>query len=91
MGLFAKKHNGFITRLNNGQSEEVISNIDRLVEHSIQTVNDSGKSVFMDMRYKRDRGQYHIVYEIEDDLCDLDTNISIFYMSYFMWGTKRVR
>ena len=70
----ANKHNGFITRLNNGQSEEVISNIDRLVEHTIQTVNDCGKSVFMDMRYKRDRGQYHIVYEIEDDLCDLDTN-----------------
>ena len=70
----ANKHNGFITRLNNGQSEEVITNIDRLVEHTIQTVNDSGKSVFMDMRYKRDRGQYHTVYEIEDDLCDLDTN-----------------
>ena len=40
--------------------QEVITNIDRLVEHSIQTVNDSGKSVFIDMRYKRDRGQYHI-------------------------------
>ena len=71
------KHNGFITRLSNGQSEEVITNIDRLVDHTIQTVNDYGKSVFMDMRYRRDRGQYHTVYEIEADLCDLDTNSSI--------------
>jgi len=58
------KHNGYITRLTNGQVGEVTSNVHRLVDHSVETVDDTGKFTFMQMRSKRDRGQYQTIYKI---------------------------
>lgn len=59
------KNNGFITRLEQGQINEVIANVDRIVDDVIDNENDDGKLVFAEMRVKRDSGQYPEVYRLE--------------------------
>lgn len=62
------KHNGYISRLNNGLEREVLDNVDRVVEDCLRSVNDQGKRVFMEMRYRRDHGHYPTTYTIEERL-----------------------
>ncbi len=59
------KHNGFITRITNGQIEEVFAHVERVVDDSIETTSLEGKQVFANMRLKRDNGCYPSIYRLE--------------------------
>ena len=47
------KHNGYITRLNNHQEEDVRSHIGRIVKSSIAGTSDQGKAIFATLQSQR--------------------------------------
>jgi hypothetical protein len=68
------KHNGFVTRLNNGDMD-VFNHIGRIVRHYTRNINDRGESTFVQMRYRRDSKQYKHGYTIAA-MIDLSTHSS---------------
>ena len=68
------KHNGFITRLNNGLVNEVITHVDRVVDDAIESVTEKGRQLFAEIRYKRTTGFYPEVYLLEEMICDKNLN-----------------
>ena len=56
------KNNGFITRLAQGKTEDVLAHVGRVVDDTIDSVNAEGKQVFAEMRFTRDSGLYPSVY-----------------------------
>ena len=83
-----RKHNGFITRLNNGQEEDVLAHVDRVVNNAIDSTTEEGLKHFAEMRATRDRGYYPTIYRLED-LCTNTSSFPHFFMSYSMWDIKR--
>jgi hypothetical protein len=59
------KHNGFITRLNCGQNQEVVEHIERSIESGISNVDSKGMELFDRIRKKRESGGYSKVYLLE--------------------------
>ena len=59
------KHNGYITRLNLGQKQEVVDHIKSSVDSGIRNVGDHGEEVFARIRLKRQSGKYSKVYFLE--------------------------
>lgn len=53
-----KKHNGFVTRINDGQIEEVENQILRILKSTIGNCSENGKALFADLRQKRSAGLY---------------------------------
>ena len=52
------KNNKYISRLNDGHVEDVLNHVDRVVDDSIDTVNEDGLQVFESIRLNRDSGKY---------------------------------
>ena len=52
------KHNNKVTRLIVGHEEEVLSHVDRIVDHVLAHENSAGKELFARIRQKRATGQY---------------------------------
>jgi hypothetical protein len=59
------KHNGFITRMNLGQKQEVVEHIERIVHSAIEHIDSKGKELFARIRAKRESGGYSTVYFLE--------------------------
>lgn len=53
-----KKHNGCVTRINDGQIEEVKNHIFRIVKSTVDNCSENAKAVFAILRQKRSAGQY---------------------------------
>jgi hypothetical protein len=62
------KHNNFITRLNYGQVEDVLTHVDRVVDSAIDSMTEAGLRAFAEMRATRNRGHYPIIHRLEN-LC----------------------
>jgi hypothetical protein len=52
------KHNGYVTRINDGQFEEVKNQIFRIVKSTVGNCPEKAKAVFADLRQKRSAGLY---------------------------------
>lgn len=59
------KHNGFVSRLDAGQEQDVVDQIRRIILSAVSKVDDSGKWWFMRIRQKRQSGQYKRVIYLE--------------------------
>ena len=59
------KHNGHITRLNYGQTEEVLEQVERIVDSTIDAEQLEGKALFAELRWKRETGYYPQVFCLE--------------------------
>ena len=57
------KHNGFVTRLNDGKEGEVLSQVERIVEGACEMPSGS-KELFLRIRLKRQQGRYRRLIEI---------------------------
>jgi len=53
-----KKHNGYVTRINIGQIEEVENHILRIVQSAIDRFGENGREVFSELRQRRSSGRY---------------------------------
>ena len=69
------KNNGYVTRLENGD-RDVFRHVERIVRRFTENVNDCGKQVFLQMRCKRDSGQYLQPYSIASMLDGSTSSIS---------------
>jgi hypothetical protein len=69
LGLLHKfvteKHNGFVTRLNNGQEDAVLSQVSRCLDLAITLDNESSSKTFENLRHKRTTGRYKRLIQIE--------------------------
>lgn len=52
------KHNNKVSRLLAGQEDEVLSQVDRIVDHVLANENAAGKELFARIKQKRATGQY---------------------------------
>jgi hypothetical protein len=52
------KHNNQVSRLLTGQEDEVLSHVDRIVDHVLAGEDSVGKEIFAKIRQKRSTGQY---------------------------------
>jgi hypothetical protein len=59
------KHNGFITRFNLGQKQDVVHQVERAVNWAIETNTPHREKVFAEIRAKRETGSYSTVYFLE--------------------------
>lgn len=59
------KHNNKVSRLLAGQEEEVLSQVDRIVDHVLANEDAAGKELFARIRQKRATGQYKENFEFE--------------------------
>ncbi len=57
------KHNGFISRLEQGLVDDVDAQVDRVVEHAVETATE--KDLFARIRQKREKGFYRQNYLLE--------------------------
>jgi hypothetical protein len=71
-----KKHNGHVTRLNQGSESEVLSQIERVVASALKVSQDS-RELFERIRQKRGEGKYHRVIRIAPLLCGSRATISM--------------
>jgi|GEM_PF-3472021 len=69
------KHNGFVTRINNGQIEDVFAQVGRIVEGALDQSAES-KELFCRIRQKRDQGKYRRVIQIAPFLEEGDSQES---------------
>ena len=83
-----RKHNGFITRLNNGQVEDVLAHVDRVVDGAIDSTSEEGLRLFAEMRATRDRGHYPVTYRLED-LCTTNNSSSSLLSCPILCGILR--
>ena len=60
-----KKHNGKVTRLNNGHLAEVLAHVDRIVDHVLRTECEQGLALFSEIRRKRATGAYRVILNFE--------------------------
>jgi hypothetical protein len=56
-GYVLEKHNGFVTRLNEGKEREVLSHVERIVEGACDMSSES-KELFLRVRQNRQQGKY---------------------------------
>ena len=83
------RHNNKVTRLLAGQEEEVLSQVDRIVDHALAHEDSAGKELFARIRQKRSTGQYRKNHFFESDILRDEQNfpsspsqpISLFYLS----------
>ncbi len=83
------RHNNKVTRLLAGQQEEVLSQVDRIVDHVLANEDSVGKELFARIRQKRSTGQYKRNYFFESQFLRDERNclssplqpISLFYLS----------
>ena len=89
------KHNGMISRLQDGSAEEVFQQVDRIVEYVLDAEDDHGLSIFENIRNNRNSGKYARVYQFEpvimgnDEKCEdsgLPLHHSSFPPSYLICG-----
>ena len=71
------KHNGFITRLDLGKTEEVMSHVRRIVQSMVQRCTDSAKVCFATVRNKRNTGKYQDTWYLERLLLNTDTSLPV--------------
>ncbi len=62
------KNNGFITRFNQGDSQDVMSHVERIVQSMVQRITDSAQSCFQRIREKRKSGRYSSLWLLESSL-----------------------
>ena len=60
-----EKHNGFVTRLSNGQEDAVFSQISRSQNLTIALGNESSLKTFATLRHKRANGAYKKLIQLE--------------------------
>jgi len=60
----ADKHNGYVTRVNDGRFAEVLTQVERIVEGASDQSAES-KELFCRVRQRRDQGKYRRVINIE--------------------------
>ena len=62
-GYVLARHNGHVTRLNEGKDEEVLSHVERIVEGAC-IMSAESKELFLRVRQKRQQGKYERLIEI---------------------------
>jgi hypothetical protein len=62
------RHNEKVSRLLAGQTEDVVSHVDRIVDHVLENETAEGKQVFAEIRQKRATSQYKKVYFSESQI-----------------------
>ena len=71
------KHNGYITRLNNNNPDEVLSHVERIVKWMIQHITTPAKECFARIRQKRQQGQYTHQWMLEQDILSIYLSSSV--------------
>ena len=65
-------HNGMISRLQVGNTEEVFQQVDRIVDSVMDHEDDHGLSIFENIRNNRNSGKYARVYQFEPVIMGTD-------------------
>lgn len=82
------KHNGFVTRINNGHIEEVSAQVERIVQ-GVEDQSAESKELFCRIRQKRDQGKYWRVISIapalgavrQEEISDKEYNCTTYSVS----------
>lgn len=65
-----RKHNDKVSRLNNGEVLEVLSHVDRIVDHVLAHEDREGHELFADLRRRRSEGLYADVWYFAPQIID---------------------